>query len=194
MSARISTRLGIENESFYIHAGRFNLSQRRSSQRDVYNRWRNFRSHQVRRADKFCCLARVVIFFFCFSKAKPVMYLRQWWLVIFLAKLESWTWTDWTSRWFGKKLVLEVRKILPFFFFALHNRRTADVRSVGYSELFSLSREDVLAAMKDYPEAQEILQTLGRKRLMEARNVTKGIFIDLLNEFCTDELLVFYGL
>ncbi|XP_060533224.1 potassium/sodium hyperpolarization-activated cyclic nucleotide-gated channel 4 isoform X3 [Cylas formicarius] len=47
------------------------------------------------------------------------------------------------------------------------NKRTADVRSVGYSELFSLSREDVLAAMKDYPEAQEILQALGRKRLME---------------------------
>ncbi|XP_049794521.1 uncharacterized protein LOC126204156 [Schistocerca nitens] len=43
------------------------------------------------------------------------------------------------------------------------NKRTADVRSVGYSELFSLSREDVLAAMKDYPEAQEILQNLGRK-------------------------------
>nr|CAD7402482.1 unnamed protein product [Timema cristinae] len=53
------------------------------------------------------------------------------------------------------------------------NKRTADVRSVGYSELFSLSREDVLAAMKDYPEAQEILQSLGRKRLMEARNVNK---------------------
>jgi hypothetical protein len=52
-------------------------------------------------------------------------------------------------------------------------RRTADVRSVGYSELFSLSREDVLAAMKDYPEAQEIIQSLGRKRLMEARNVSR---------------------
>lgn len=55
----------------------------------------------------------------------------------------------------------------------LFRRRTADVRSVGYSELFSLSREDVLAAMKDYPEAQEILQTLGRKRLMEVRCVNK---------------------
>ncbi|XP_062560647.1 uncharacterized protein LOC134224966 [Armigeres subalbatus] len=53
------------------------------------------------------------------------------------------------------------------------NKRTADVRSVGYSELFSLSREDVLTAMKDYPEAQEILQTLGRKRLMEVRCVNK---------------------
>lgn len=57
--------------------------------------------------------------------------------------------------------------------FHLSFRRTADVRSVGYSELFSLSREDVLAAMKDYPEAQEILQTLGRKRLMEARCINK---------------------
>nr|XP_018915120.1 PREDICTED: uncharacterized protein LOC109042691 isoform X1 [Bemisia tabaci] len=54
------------------------------------------------------------------------------------------------------------------------NKRTADVRSVGYSELFSLSREDVLTAMKDYPEAQEILQSLGRKRLMEARNINRG--------------------
>ncbi|XP_058454820.1 uncharacterized protein LOC131432509 isoform X6 [Malaya genurostris] len=53
------------------------------------------------------------------------------------------------------------------------NKRTADVRSVGYSELFSLSREDVLTAMKDYPEAQEILQTLGRKRLMEVRCVNR---------------------
>lgn len=44
---------------------------------------------------------------------------------------------------------------------------------MGYSELFSLSREDVLAAMKDYPEAQDILQTLGRKRLMEVRCVNK---------------------
>lgn len=58
-------------------------------------------------------------------------------------------------------------------FQSFENRRTADVRSVGYSELFSLSREDVLAAMKDYPEAQEILQTLGRKRLMEVRCINK---------------------
>ncbi len=33
-------------------------------------------------------------------------------------------------------------------------RRAADVRSVGYSELFSLTKEDVLAATKDYPEAE----------------------------------------
>ena len=55
----------------------------------------------------------------------------------------------------------------------LTNRRTADVRSVGYSELFSLSRDDVLAATTDYPEAREILQALGRKRLMEVRSINK---------------------
>lgn len=60
-----------------------------------------------------------------------------------------------------------------FVVYLIACRRTADVRSVGYSELFSLSREDVLAAMKDYPDAQEILQTLGRKRLMEVRCVNK---------------------
>lgn len=59
------------------------------------------------------------------------------------------------------------------FLIIFHFRRTADVRSVGYSELFSLSREDVLAAMKDYPEAQEILQSLGRKRLAEAQRVAR---------------------
>ncbi|GAB6020365.1 hypothetical protein CHUAL_003074 [Chamberlinius hualienensis] len=54
------------------------------------------------------------------------------------------------------------------------NRRTADVRSVGYAELFSLSREDVLGAMKDYPEAQDILQSMGKKRLMEARKAAEN--------------------
>ncbi|XP_018347410.1 PREDICTED: transcriptional regulator ATRX-like isoform X2 [Trachymyrmex septentrionalis] len=56
------------------------------------------------------------------------------------------------------------------------NKRTADVRSVGYSELFSLSREDVLTAMTDYPEAQEILQNLGRKRLLEAQKLVRESF------------------
>ncbi|XP_065558176.1 uncharacterized protein LOC136025976 isoform X3 [Artemia franciscana] len=51
------------------------------------------------------------------------------------------------------------------------NKRTADVRSVGYSELFSLSREDVLSAMKDYPEARELLQSMGKKRLAEAKRI-----------------------
>ena len=39
---------------------------------------------------------------------------------------------------------------IPCTFF----RRIADVRSVGYTECFMLLREDVLAATRDYPEAQ----------------------------------------
>lgn len=45
------------------------------------------------------------------------------------------------------------------------------MRSVGYSELFSLSRDQVLAAMKDYPEAKKILEVLGTKRLLEVQGV-----------------------
>lgn len=68
---------------------------------------------------------------------------------------------------------------------------------MGYSELFSLSREDVLAAMKDYPEAQDILQTLGRKRLQEAKNMSrqkvkgKGLFIHV-GQFKIDYLIKYF--
>ncbi|XP_059160896.1 cyclic nucleotide-gated channel rod photoreceptor subunit alpha-like [Physella acuta] len=58
------------------------------------------------------------------------------------------------------------------------NRRTADVRSVGYLELFVLSREDVLAALKDHPEAEVtksesrfskwLLRNLCRKSIMKS--------------------------
>ncbi len=33
-------------------------------------------------------------------------------------------------------------------------RRTADVRSVGYSSLFTLYKDDVLLALQDYPQAE----------------------------------------
>ena len=45
------------------------------------------------------------------------------------------------------------------------NRRTADVRSVGYSELFSLSKEDVLEGCRDYPEAERKLYEYAQNRL-----------------------------
>ncbi|XP_077864821.1 cyclic nucleotide-gated channel-like [Saccoglossus kowalevskii] len=50
------------------------------------------------------------------------------------------------------------------------NKRTADVRSMGYSELFTLSKEDVLTAIKDFPKAQKILEEFGRKRLQHEKS------------------------
>ena len=45
------------------------------------------------------------------------------------------------------------------------NRRTANVRSVGYSELFSLSKKDVLEGCRDYPEAERKLYEYAQTRL-----------------------------
>lgn len=46
------------------------------------------------------------------------------------------------------------------------NRRTANVRSVGYSELFCLSKTDLLEAIMEYPEARAALEERGRNTLM----------------------------
>ncbi|XP_035681348.1 cyclic nucleotide-gated cation channel alpha-3-like isoform X1 [Branchiostoma floridae] len=47
------------------------------------------------------------------------------------------------------------------------NRRTANVRSIGYSDLFCLSKDDLLDALKEYPDAKNILEDRGRKILMK---------------------------
>lgn len=54
------------------------------------------------------------------------------------------------------------------------NRRTANVRSVGYSELFCLSKTDLLEALLEYPEAREALEKRGRKTLMNDKTLTKS--------------------
>ena len=65
------------------------------------------------------------------------------------------------------------------------NRRTADVRSVGYSELFSLSKEDVLEGCRDYPEAERKLYEYAQNRLgfekakQAAADKMKGAFSTL---------------
>ncbi|XP_069951931.1 cyclic nucleotide-gated channel beta-3 isoform X2 [Cherax quadricarinatus] len=47
------------------------------------------------------------------------------------------------------------------------NRRTADVRSRGFSSLFVLSKADLQATIKDYPEAQEILKKKAKRLIKQ---------------------------
>lgn len=45
------------------------------------------------------------------------------------------------------------------------NRRTASVRSVGYSDLFCLKKQDLWDVLKDYPTARVRLEAIAVKRL-----------------------------
>lgn len=47
------------------------------------------------------------------------------------------------------------------------NRRTANVRSVGYSDLFCLSKNDLWEALKEYPEGRKTLLERGRQLLLK---------------------------
>uniref|UniRef100_A0A0K2T1J1 Cyclic nucleotidegated cation channellike [Ceratitis capitata] n=1 Tax=Lepeophtheirus salmonis TaxID=72036 RepID=A0A0K2T1J1_LEPSM len=47
------------------------------------------------------------------------------------------------------------------------NRRTANVRSVGYSDLFSLSKDDLWDTLSEYPEAKRNLLEKGKQILMK---------------------------
>lgn len=45
------------------------------------------------------------------------------------------------------------------------NRRTANIRSIGYSDLFCLSKDDLWEVLMEYPEAKKILMDKGKKIL-----------------------------
>ncbi|OQV18279.1 Cyclic nucleotide-gated channel rod photoreceptor subunit alpha [Hypsibius exemplaris] len=47
------------------------------------------------------------------------------------------------------------------------NRRTANVRSIGFSDLFCLSKEDLWDALKEYPEGKNKMLELGKQLLIK---------------------------
>uniref|UniRef100_A0A452T431 Cyclic nucleotide-gated channel alpha-1 n=1 Tax=Ursus maritimus TaxID=29073 RepID=A0A452T431_URSMA len=47
------------------------------------------------------------------------------------------------------------------------NRRTANIRSIGYSDLFCLSKDDLMEALTEYPDAKSMLEEKGKQILMK---------------------------
>nr|XP_006113573.1 cGMP-gated cation channel alpha-1 [Pelodiscus sinensis] len=47
------------------------------------------------------------------------------------------------------------------------NRRTANIRSIGYSDLFCLSKDDLMEALTEYPDAKAMLEEKGKQILLK---------------------------
>ncbi|KAL1023397.1 hypothetical protein UPYG_G00040300 [Umbra pygmaea] len=47
------------------------------------------------------------------------------------------------------------------------HHRTAHIRSLGYSDLFALSKDDLMEALTEYPDAKKALEEKGRSMLMK---------------------------
>ncbi|XP_063911104.1 cyclic nucleotide-gated cation channel subunit A isoform X1 [Zophobas morio] len=56
------------------------------------------------------------------------------------------------------------------------NRRTANVRSLGYSDLFCLAKDDLLVALADYPEARATLTERGCQLLRKDGLLDEEVF------------------
>ena len=72
----------------------------------------------------------------------------------------------------GKTVLITVGKGSTFGEIALlgvagMSRRTADVVSKGFSNLFTLRKEDLETALQHYPEAKKILNAKAKKMLKE---------------------------
>ncbi|XP_073318829.1 cyclic nucleotide-gated channel alpha-3-like [Pagrus major] len=55
------------------------------------------------------------------------------------------------------------------------NRRTANIRSVGYSDLFALSKDDLMEALFEYPDAKVALEEKGRAILMKDNLIDESL-------------------
>ncbi|XP_054715828.1 cyclic nucleotide-gated cation channel alpha-3-like [Uloborus diversus] len=62
----------------------------------------------------------------------------------------------------------------------VQNRRTADVRSIGYSELLCLSRRDLMTALVEYPEAKSVLEVQAKKRMKTNLQAQRAFSVDTL--------------
>ncbi|CAM9601891.1 unnamed protein product [Bubo scandiacus] len=54
------------------------------------------------------------------------------------------------------------------------NRRTADIVSIGYSDLFCLAKEDLAEVLAEFPRARAALEAKGRRLLLRAGKLDAG--------------------
>lgn len=67
------------------------------------------------------------------------------------------------------------------------NRRTANIRSLGYSDLFCLSKDDLMEAVTEYPDAKRVLEERGREILMKEGLLDENAEGGVLQKEDTDE-------
>ncbi|XP_030648161.1 cyclic nucleotide gated channel subunit alpha 2b [Chanos chanos] len=67
------------------------------------------------------------------------------------------------------------------------NRRTANIRSIGYSDLFCLSKDDLMEAVTEYPDAQRVLEERGREILKKQGLLNESAPTGGLGVLDTDE-------
>ncbi|XP_067420747.1 cyclic nucleotide-gated channel alpha-4 [Emydura macquarii macquarii] len=54
------------------------------------------------------------------------------------------------------------------------NRRTANIKSIGYSDLFCLSKEDLQQVLAEFPSAQAMLEAKGREILLRMNKLDES--------------------
>lgn len=71
-----------------------------------------------------------------------------------------------TGSYFGEISILNLGGV--------GNRRTATVRAIGYSHLFSLAKRDLLDVLTEYPDAKQKLEEQGRRILIKDGLLREG--------------------
>ncbi|XP_040261508.1 cyclic nucleotide-gated olfactory channel-like [Bufo bufo] len=69
------------------------------------------------------------------------------------------------------------------------NRRTASIRSLGYSDLFCLSKDDLMEALVEYPDAKKILEERGKEILVKEGLLDETKEKNAMNGKSTEEKL-----
>ena len=70
---------------------------------------------------------------------------------------------------------------------AAGNRRTASVRSVGYSELFCLSKHDLMEVLDEYPEIKTKIENIAKQRLENDKRRTSVLLSNKHDKNRTEE-------